>query len=1136
MLSALLPFCVSARVIDDFNDNTKSNWTDFSFAPPLGYPTEKGGQFVFAMPPAGQAIFSASSKTSESFILKDGRKVEFRVDLVKGNGKDAFAVLAFIPTANSPGTLAGYGFAKSTTDILITKGIGKYFYNENPAEPVKNENITMVLSMMGIGSTVVITAKVLDKDNNDAVLFEKTVIDTPAADVLSDGTDNPASAYLTEGKFVLYLYQDFDKNAPQETYEVVYDNATSFVQDRNVVDDFNDNSKTGWADFSFKPPLGAPKEAGGQFVFNMPSAGQAIFSASAKTSQSFDLIDGERLDFSVDLVKGNGKDSFAILVFAPKGASPGTLTGYGIAKSTTDILITKGLGKYFNNENPTPPIKYENVALGLSLQGVGKSVIITAKVLDKDDNNAVLFEKTFLDTPAADVLSDGKDDPAVPWLGAGNLVLYLYEDFDKGAPQDSYEVVYDNLIALSPPAAANIAPFISDVLPAEYSNFLPASTQISFKVTDDKALVVSKISVTLNGQVFDVNTGLKVTTIGSSMTATLGGLVANQSYVAILKAEDAEGLSISSTLYLDTFDPGSFVVEVEDYNFGGGQFIDRAVPVAEGSAAANSYSAQIGVQGVDLNETRVAPRNSPYRESDSAWQQRSFDLPRLKYRNAGGGDSGVYDYDITEIAKDEFMNYTRTFPAGTYEVYLRESLANVAQAEVLLERVVGPASQEAQKTLVLGSFLGTSSGFQYRNVPLTDGLGKQRVLVNFSGLDTLRLRQMTTQPGDGIIAQNYLVFIPSSGSSLQPATVAGVSPADGAVVETVTPEIRITFQNRDTKVNEGTIRLSVNGAAVTPKITLAANGPEVSYVFDKLPASGASNTARVIFSDDGGLSRTNDWSFVVQYKALDPANRRSGPGKSGGFKVKVVQAPQASGLDNSLGRAEDQLATNSKIPATVTTNVVRSIINFTQNELPSNDGYFEDAETLPGIANNENGTDDIAMEIQSYLLLSAGIHRFGVRCDDGYKITSGVSLSDTTTTPLGFHNGGPADETFDFVVVQTGYYPFRMVWYERGGGAHVEWFSVEPTTGQRTLINDLASGSAIKAFIEIAPEPVAPSRVFSSATVTGPFLEETEAKFDTASRSVTLKVRDNARFYIVERQKRITQIRISGEQVLLGYE
>ncbi|HKI72004.1 MAG TPA: hypothetical protein VKA81_06490, partial [Verrucomicrobiae bacterium] len=84
-----------ARVVDNFDDNTKTGWSDFTFTPGFGIPAETGGQFIFTQPPAGQAIFSASTKTSETFALQDGRTVEFRVDLVSGGGKDSFAILAF---------------------------------------------------------------------------------------------------------------------------------------------------------------------------------------------------------------------------------------------------------------------------------------------------------------------------------------------------------------------------------------------------------------------------------------------------------------------------------------------------------------------------------------------------------------------------------------------------------------------------------------------------------------------------------------------------------------------------------------------------------------------------------------------------------------------------------------------------------------------------------------------------------------------------------------------------------------------------------------------------------------------------------------------------------------------------------
>src|SRR5207249_4097389 len=234
---------------------------------------------------------------------------------------------------------------------------------------------------------------------------------------------------------------------------------------------------------------------------------QAIFSASTKTSRTFDVQDGERLEFHVDLVAGGDKDSFAVLAFIPTSSSASSLGGYGLAKSTTDILVTKGIGKYFYNENPTPPVKNTNVTLVLSMEGRGTNVIIVGKVLDKDNSDAVIFEQRFVDTPAADVLSDGTDSPAAPYFGSGNFVLYLYQDYDPAAPENPYQVIYDNAVGSAPPVAGNTPPVISDVLPDSYANFLPASTQISFKVTDDKPVADSRILVTLNGVRFSSTNG-----------------------------------------------------------------------------------------------------------------------------------------------------------------------------------------------------------------------------------------------------------------------------------------------------------------------------------------------------------------------------------------------------------------------------------------------------------------------------------------------------------------------------------------------------------------------------------------------------------------------------------------------------
>ena len=107
IVAVLASFSASARVLDDFNDNVKTGWSDFTFNPALGPSQETSGQLRFELPPV-QAIFIASQKTSEEFELKEGRTVEFRVDVAQTGGKDSFAywplfrTRAAIPPARWP--------------------------------------------------------------------------------------------------------------------------------------------------------------------------------------------------------------------------------------------------------------------------------------------------------------------------------------------------------------------------------------------------------------------------------------------------------------------------------------------------------------------------------------------------------------------------------------------------------------------------------------------------------------------------------------------------------------------------------------------------------------------------------------------------------------------------------------------------------------------------------------------------------------------------------------------------------------------------------------------------------------------------------------------------------------------------
>lgn len=1139
LLGILKPAPTRARIVDDFNSG-KNGWEDFSFVEALPKPQVDGGQFKFVLPPAGQALFIASTKKSETFELKEGRTIEFRVDLVKAGGKDSFAILGFIPTSTGAATLGGYGLAKSSTDLLITKGIGKYLYNENPPEPIKNEDVTLSLTLNVKGGNVTVTARVLDRANNDAVLFEKIVVDTPAADVMADGTDEPAAPYITQGNFVLYLYEDFDAGAPEDPYQVTYDNAEAFVTDTAVLDDFN-AGKDGWEDFSFVASLPKPQVDGGQFKFVLPPAGQALFIASTKKSKTYELKEGERLEFQVDVVQGGGKDSFAIVGFIPTSTGAATLAGYGLAKSTTDILMTKGIGKYFYNENPPTPIKNEKITLSLTLTVRGGSVIVNARILDLENNNAVLFQKIVTDTPAADVMADGSDDPAAPFITQGHFVLYLYEDFDAGAPEDPYMITFDNAVVAAAPATGNEPPVISGASPIAASNFLPLSTAISFTASDDKPIATESISITLNGTTYTAANGLTVGGAGNSRTASLTGKLAlNGTHVALLKVVDSDGVAREETLKFDTFDPANFIIELEDYNFAAGEFINNPVPVAEGSGAgASNYAGQEGVRDIDYSETRATANgeDTMYRPADPIRMARTLDKLRKKFADAGGTAAGVYDYDVGDLAAGEWTQYTRNFTAGSYEVYLRAEVVNIPSADSVLELVTGDRTQPDAAVSLLGSFLGKRGGFDYQNIPLTDGSGATRSVIRLNGTTTLRIRHLTSNADDGYRLLNYLVFVPVADAT-QRATVSSASPAAGSTVNTVAPVIDVAIQNRDTSVNVSTVKLRLNGADVPATAIATATGATLRYTITPLPASGALNTATVTFKDNQGQDVTTEWQFTVAYSSLDPATRISGTGKARGFKLHVVQAPVDGGaLENSLDRAETQLASGSSIPRAVDTNTVAETINFNKRAGEAA-GAIEGDITVPGIDPDAtgNGDNDFAVEILTYLELPAGVHRFGVITDDGYKIATGKTPIGPSTAPLVFHNGGPANETVDFVVSQAGLYPFRMVWYERGGAGHGEWTSIDITSGDRMLVNGTSS-SAIKAWTDF--DAVAETFVVESASaVTGPFAADPSAIVNSTSKTVTIPATGGNRYFRLRSGSAVTLKgpRIQGGSLTFTWE
>ena len=150
-------FCFSlnaqTRVLDDFNDNKVKGWSKFDFGSGNGYLKEENGQLTIGMHQAPkQQFFVGATYSAETFTVEDGNYLEFSVDLIGANQADSFAGLSFIPKEYDVSSLTGYSFAKDVNDLLLAKGLNKYFYDTTEGDWLDREdNVRLVLSLKGSG-------------------------------------------------------------------------------------------------------------------------------------------------------------------------------------------------------------------------------------------------------------------------------------------------------------------------------------------------------------------------------------------------------------------------------------------------------------------------------------------------------------------------------------------------------------------------------------------------------------------------------------------------------------------------------------------------------------------------------------------------------------------------------------------------------------------------------------------------------------------------------------------------------------------------------------------------------------------------------------------------------------------------
>ena len=285
------------------------------------------------------------------------------------------------------------------------------------------------------------------------------------------------------------------------------------------------------------------------------------------------------------------------------------------------------------------------------------------------------------------------------------------------------------------------------------------------------------------------------------------------------------------------------------------------------------------------------------------------------------------------------------------------------------------------------------------------------------------------------------------------------------------------------KLATNSIQFLLNGTAKTPSITKSGTDTTVQYTPPSMLPAGSANTVTLIFANNAtpATTFTNTWAFTVANYHVIPSTAGTAPGSANtpGFRARSVQARMDANLPNSIARQEAQLAGTLIDPTTGQPYVNHAFPG------PNSDGSYDidlvnfnlgggDAGsvtgdldfTTVGVPGDESSGFNFAVEILAFLDLKAGYHRFGVNSDDGFVLRAGPDARDATSQVLGFYDGGrgPGDTFADFVVQTDGVYSFRLGYEQGNGGAALEFFSVDLTTGTRTLINDPSDPNAVKAY------------------------------------------------------------------------
>jgi hypothetical protein len=456
-------------------------------------------------------------------------------------------------------------------------------------------------------------------------------------------------------------------------------------------------------------------------------------------------------------------------------------------------------------------------------------------------------------------------------------------------------------------------------------------------------------------------------------------------YTAFIQVTDGNGIPGSATVSFDTIVPG-YTFEAEDWDYGTGQYFDNP--------QTNAYAATDG--GTDQID-----QNCPNNVHSYAYRGGALNGFGLNNENAGDvareTHTGFQDYDVGFTSGGNWANYTRHYPAGVWNIFIRAARGDggtVSDAGNFA--VVTSGYQTTSQTLSqIGKYNISSTGNwqKYSWFAIRDNGGNLARFNTDGSLKTLRV----TVDGGGH-NQNFFMLLPADLSQTAPPFVSDFKP-DGSSLFEFTNALSFTANSSVGIANTGIV-VTIDGAAVSG---LTFSGPNTARSVTAAVPVNESHTAVITLTDAVGTTRyTNVFStFNTTNYQWEAEDYDYGGGQYFDNQINAYNGlGSVSDVDNhqsDLGAQPFLYRSNSPAPSTQNGDLSgeKPRALFTSGGGSGNDyciGFF--------------GGGSWVNYTRHY---PAGTYHVIARCAEGQnltqptlaRVTSGVGTSSQTLSPLG---------------------------------------------------------------------------------------------------------------------------------------